>query len=330
MQINIFNGFTLKDICINYVSLEFERYYRGIGSFTLVLNSLDEASKFSIGDYIMLNTDTYIVENIHKFKNADKSIEVEITGNHLKSILQRRVVRAFSFDTTVSYEQASNQLVTENFISSENADRNIENMIVVDSAVQTFPNTTISLEKLSVASMLNTFLSYQQLGYDLMLDIVNKQYVFKVLQPTDKRNSVYFSEMFGNVSECDYYNDITSEKNVCYIFTDDSTQSESIGSGTGIDRKEMFVEGQYNSDLSSNKAVESANVALLETDMYTYRKDYDVGTIVTYFDKTLNISTSKQINSITEYYSDVKEIEINIGDFVPTIFDKILKKMKGA
>ena len=321
MNIYIFNQFTLIDICVSYTSLKLTRYFRGIGSFELELNSLEEAKKFEIGNYITLNTDTYIVENIHKYKSADKTVKVEISGKHLNSILDRRVVRSYVIGTETSYESASEDLVDSNFINATDTNRNISNMAVKVSEKATYPTTAISLEKLSVASMLNKSLSYQQLGYKLSLDTENKRYLFEVLQPSDKRDEVYFSELFGNISECDYYRNVSDEKNVCYVFTE--TETTEIGSAVGLERKEMFVENQYNSELQSNTALESASVVLLQTDMYTYRKDYDVGTIVTFIDKELNISTSKQINSITEYYSNVDEIEIEIGDFIPTIFDKL-------
>ena len=326
MMIYIFNEFVLKDICECYDSLEINREFCGIGSASIVLKSLDEANKFKIGDYLLIDDDSYIVEYIHKYKDSSKVFNFEITAYHVNKILSQRVCEGITITTTKSYEESVQELIETNFINSSNEDRNINNFDVSISRISTMPNSEYTYGYMLVSECLNRVLSACKLGYRVFVDYEQQKYIFEVLHPNDKHDEVIFTEEYGNVDSCDFYNDITEVKNVCISVTDAAVST--YGSGIGIDRKEMLLESEYNYELKDTIERVSATTELLNNGMYTYKKDYDLGDIVTYYDVELSIETVQQIKTIKEYYSSENAIEIILGEYIPNIFDKLKKGMK--
>ncbi len=111
----LYRDFELVEIIAAYVSLEYTLKHRGAGTFTLTLNDGEVAKSFYQNDVLMIDDDAFIIENIHVF--SDNGINTyEISGLHINSLLSRRVISSFTFNTTENYEIQIEKLLNENFI----------------------------------------------------------------------------------------------------------------------------------------------------------------------------------------------------------------------
>lgn len=177
-----------------------------------------------------------------------------------------------------------------------------------------------------------------------------------------------FSRDFENVLEQSYFDSINNYKNTCLIAGAGEGKDRkltSIEEGEGLDRYELYVDAR---DLQETKSIEKKDSAgntiteevsipieeyykiLLQRgkekleeckEIQTfdsrintngnniYKKDYDLGDIVTIVDKKWGLTIDARITEIEEVYEQ-QGLSINVvfGNNIPTIIDKIKQKLK--
>jgi hypothetical protein len=121
-----------------------------------------------------------------------------------------------------------------------------------------------------------------------------------------------------------------------------STPSTTDGAGTSItggnligggSTQEQLTTAQYNQAMLDFAKGQSATFARaisqrgdmdINSKIFKYKTDWDIGDIVTIKDSRLGISTVERVTEIEESYDGgIKTINITVGDFLPTLSDKI-------
>jgi len=284
-----------------YSSLIWTTRYYSPGDFELYLPVNDETlSILKIGNYIHRqdNDRIMIIENIQIMTDVQNGNFVTITGRSAESLLERRIVWGQT-NLNGKAELAIKRLITENIISPELSERKISNF-----KFGTLRNysETIRLQSTgdAVSDVVNQICVANKWGWKVTLD--NKNFIFELYKGTD--NGVIFSPEFDNLINSDYKFDSSKYANVAYVAGEGegiARRKAAIGSSTGIDRREIFVDAR---DISSNDneiteaeyqnlLVQRGNKKLNEQTLketfesevepnmtYEYKKDYDLGDVV--------------------------------------------------
>lgn len=199
-----------------------------------------------------------IIEKIDLKSDTDDGDEFIVAGNSLESILERRIV----WTKTVlsgSLQEGIKKLINEAIISPEIAERKIPNFVFEDSTDTAI--TTLMLSKECEAG---------DNLYDIIKDVCDEYKIcFKVVLNSEKKLTfslyagadrsytqsdnafVMFSPNFENIITSEYSSYRTDYKNVCLVTAsrtkegaeEETEYTEVAGTGEGITRREMHVEG---------------------------------------------------------------------------------------
>lgn len=313
MRLDIFQNFKLQTMIFSYDSFQFRRMFRGAGSFSLTLNDLSDREYLKEDTVIVARNDAWIIENIHGYKNINGEITMELTGRHINSILDRRVVPLFTVNTTESIEAQLYQLITDNFISPDMPERTIAEFELAElKGIEQMATTEYSLENVTVLEILNKVCGYSSLGYRLNYLPEEQKYVFEILEGRYLANDVFFSEEYGNVSEAEVYRESENYKN--------AGLKEGVWSGTasGLDRREVILNADET--LADHSQLISVDGMVLDTEQFVYLEDWDLGDTVSYLDKTLGFFVENPVLEIQETYAKDVDLEVTFGERMPTIF----------
>ena len=342
-QIEIFDSqtFELKDMSYQYESVSVRRKFRGVGSIEMIFNSIAEGDKFSLEDYVVFNGETYIVEDVHKYKTGNGIVKVEVFGSHINRLLEHRVLlpnvaledgkiaKHYQVTSGEYYSDVAVRMVKEcftNLVAPYNTGEWLERVASLDfsaPAKTLKADSTYTIEApVLLTEGLNRVLANKKLGYRVAVDYDNKKRIFEVIEPKEK--DVVFSETFGNINDADFYTNITDEKTKSVYANEDSRKYECKGSNeSGFARKELIHDNNTLEWKTSKKAKTSASFDIVDNNSFKYREDYELGDIVEYYNETFNITTRQQISEVTETYDKVETVAITIGDFIPTIYDRL-------
>ena len=342
-KIEIFDSktFELLDMCFQYDSVKVTRKFRGVGKIEIEFSSMEEGDKFALGNYVLFNGETYIVESVHKYKTANGTVKIEVFGSHINKLLEHRVLmpnialeadeiaKHYQISSGEIYSEVAVRMVKECFtelVAPYNVGEWLERIASLDFSVSgktLRADSPFTLEApILLTEALNNVLSNKKLGYKITVDYDQKKRVFNVFEPVEK--DVVFSEVFGNINDADYYSNIVDEKTKSIFSEQGSLVYECKGSNeSGFDRKELIQLSSADDWKTSYKAKLSASFDIVDNNSFKYGVDYNLGDIVEYFNKTFNITTRQQISEIVETYDRVETVSISIGDFVPTIYDRL-------
>lgn len=300
------------DVIETYKSYIWTTRYFTSGDFELYIPATSKMINMIKQDYYIIREDdptqAMIIKNIQITTSIDEGNFLIVTGPSLKSILGRRIIWQ---QTILSgyVEQCVRRLVNENCVNPSIADRKINNMIlgselgITDTMSIQF--TGDNLEE-AIQGICKTF----SLGYDVMLDLDNKKFIFILYKGTDRSYNqnavpyVVFSNEFENLLKTDYSNNTLEYKNVAKVAGEGegtARKSVTVGNASGLNRYEVFVDAR---DMSTNEGeidlttyngllAERGNEALAETIIkesiegeveanHTYKinEDYFLGDIV--------------------------------------------------
>lgn len=318
MQLFVFKDFLLQTILFEYASFQFRRCFRGAGEFTLTLNGLDEIDNLIEGNIILAQDDAYLIENTHSFSNMKGEKTLEITGRHINCLLERRVQETTAINTTDAIEVQLMALIDANFIHPIIPARKaaeISNKPV--KGIDTKATTAYTLNKMALLELCNRICGNSGLGYRLNYLPEERTIQFEVLQGRDLKDQVFFSEEYANVSEADIYKQSNEYRNV---LCKDGTFT---GDAAGLERREVMIDDTQN--LSDFQRLISVDGAILNTDQFQYRGDWDLGDTVTFIDRTLGFYVENPVLEIVETHGSDKDIDVTFGKRVPTVFEKLKK-----
>lgn len=275
-------NFYLLDNNLNYLqvievyrSLIWTTRYYTAGDFELytpatpaLLNTL-QPGYFIIRDDDL--TQAMIINNFEIKTDVENGDYITVTGKSLKSILGRRII----WGQTVlngNVETMVRKLVTDNAINPTIPARAISRLILGDTIGLT---GTIEAQYTgdNLGETLTAIGQTYGIGYDVLLDLPNKQFKFVLLQGTNRTYSqdtvprVIFSNEYENLLTTDYTYNRDNYKNVALVAGEGegtARKTATIGTASDLNRYELFVDAR---DVSSNNGEISAaeyNNLLLE------------------------------------------------------------------
>lgn len=330
MDINILDSnLELIAIVDTYKSLIWCKRYNDIGALDLQIEATTEnLSIFKKGNYISRNDDEtiYRIEAIELDTNENKDNSLIIGAYDIKKILNQRIVyETENYNTTV--ENVIRGLINKNFINPTDDLRKINNFALKTSKGFTETirmQTTYSNVGEKIIDLCKTY------NYGFKVTLENGILYFDLFKGLDKSIDqttnipVIFSTYFDNLLSSKYELDISEYKNVALVGGEgegvDRIRKE-VGSATGLNRFETFVDSrssrnngeillsEYYEILTEEGKEELSQVtsvsfeAKVDTTQYEYKKDFDLGDIVT-LENEYGIKANVRIVEIIEVWND--------------------------
>lgn len=195
------------------------------------------------------------------------------------------------------------------------------------------------------------------LGWNIRLDTQSKKFVYDVLEgrnlTTDQNMSppVIFSPKFNSLSQLSYTESELNYKNSVYV----AGQGEGVerrvievGSSSGLERHELFVdardveeENRTPQDITNDLIARGSQSLLdygqeqfmegkvVKKSPFIYRRDYDLGDIVTIRNDDWGITMNSRITVIRQSYSaNGEEVELVFDESQPTLIQVLKRALK--
>lgn len=338
----------------DYESLIFIRRHFKVGDFELRININKNTDILQEDNIILVDNDNKKAGIIrHREIALDENGEggeiLLIRGYTLKGVISRRRIvppTGQGYDTQEgSTEHIMKQFVNNNFVNPADIERRIPQVAIApnqnrgqqDKWRGSFEVVSDKLEEIG---------EYSQIGWDVFLDIINKKWVFDVVEGRDLTVNqdilppVIFSVDFDNIKGQSYIDSAINHANVAYAGGQGEEENrliQQIGNVTGFERIETFLDcpsaediteliEEGNRGLEELKKIKTFESQVLDFGSFVYGEDWDLGDIVTVQNRKWNVTMDSRIVEIKEIYeTSGMQVEFTFGDSVPTIIDKIKK-----
>ena len=325
----------------NYKSLILTKSYSGIGSFELHLHENTTHADKLVKENIIFTTPKKAFVILHR-EITSVDGRVIIKGQELKSYLGRFVTIP---PAGHAYHRVNSnaETVIKNYVVHNLAERNITEIIVAinqnrgnNLIYQTrYKNLAEELEKISLTS---------GLGWDIILDIENKKFVFDVVEGKDRTANqsilppAIFSVEYDNVGQQKLIESRSNYRNIAIVGGQGEGADRKIsiiGSATGLDRFEIFVDArdvENEADLperGEQRLAEVQEILSFDSEVLIdrnlrYEEDFALGDLVTVQNVKWNITTNRRIAEVTEIYEGAGfRLEVSFGQGLPTIKEVI-------
>lgn len=254
----------------DYKSLIWTPRYFEPGDFEIYTNASEKTlALLQLDNYVMRPDSDMIgiIETVRIESNPDSGDYIIATGRDLGSILDRRIVWSLTnIEGTV--ENGVRRLLTENFISPELSYRKMQNFVL--GASQGFTETmSAQYGGDNILEIVVNLCKQNGYGFRVILND-EKNFEFQMYRGTDRSYNqtsnpfIVFSPEFENIVSSNYIHDKSTLKNACSVWGEGegfSLKTLAVGSISGLDRREMFVEAM---DITS----ELEDGSILETPEY--------------------------------------------------------------
>ncbi|MEV2580997.1 siphovirus ReqiPepy6 Gp37-like family protein [Paenibacillus larvae] len=361
-------NFNLLGEVDTYTSLQWIRRWHTPGEVELHISpGMQNADKLQ-EDVILFKAsrpeEAAIIKHREISIGEDGAEELIVKGSMLASLIGRRITyppqgRAYDY-INAPIETIIKQLVKHNCVSPADQKRIIPGLICAPDRgrgekiqFQTrYKPLGEEIEKLSLMS---------QMGWEVSLDIENRRYVFDMLTgrnltaDQDVRPPAIFSTAYDNIESQSYTNSAIGYKNIAVVGGQGEGEDRKIvtvGTSTGLNRYEMFVdardvgteeEGKTQTEaeveqmltdrgrekLAEVKRVESLEAKILTQSNLSYRKDYDLGDVVTVLNRQWGLIMNTRITEVAEVYEPSQvRIDVTFGNSIPTLADVIGRKLR--
>lgn len=248
---------TIIDIYESFIWTD--RYYE-CGDFELYTSLRKELLNYLKKDYYIQNLDSdhvMIIEDLLIKTDSEDGAHLTVAGRSLESILTRRIIwgkRAISGNL----QDGIHTLLNECIINPSDPSRKIDNFIFEASDDHAITELTISAQYTgdNLYDVISAICREHGIGFKVTLND-NKQFVFKLYAGADRSYDqmgnpyVVFSPNFENLLNSNYAESKSSYKNVTLVGgqgEDSDRVYVTVGSATGLDRRELFTNA---SDISS-------------------------------------------------------------------------------
>lgn len=365
MEVLIFDrNLVFKGIVEGFISLRYIRKYFERGEFELHCGLTPEALVLLKREniiYIKGDPEAAYIEYVNLKQDEEGKEIIIVKGYFLTGYLDRRIVWGTEIinDTT---EKAMRQLVDHNCINPTDPSRKINNLILGSlKGFNESVNYQVSYSNLSeeVKSLSNI----SSLGHRIKFDAPNKKLIFEVYKGLDRsvnQNTnprAIFSKEFENILAQEFTDSLNNYRNLALIGgmgEGSARKLATVGNAAGLDRFEIFADQRNLSNVDENNVtlsnsayndllIEKGNETLAATKEVltfdstinsnanlTYKKDFDLGDIVTCVSKRWDLVINARITQIEEIYeAKGQSINITFGNNVPTLIDKLKQKMRG-
>lgn len=270
MDLYIMDGLNgVTDVVDNFKSVIWNVQYFDRNDFQLVAPATKEnLNALQMGRYIVRGEDadsgTYKNVMIIESYSLDYDIEngwlITVAGKGLKNIVGQRIVWTQT-NLTGNAEAGLRQIISENIINPSNNDRKISNFIL--SALNNFTDMIeMQLFGENIAEWLVEICKTYGWGWDVYIS--GGKYVFSLYKGTDRTfnqndvDPVIFSPDFDNLLSSSYSFNRSEYQNAALIGGEGegtSQRTATIGTATGLDRYEAYIDG---GSVSSNGEIITA------------------------------------------------------------------------
>lgn len=253
-------SFQAVDAIDTFESFIWTDRYAECGEFEIVTScNLRELALYQQDYYIWSESSEHlmIIEYIEISSDVEDGSKLTITGRSLESILERRIIWGQTI-LTGNLQNGIKTLLNNNVINCSDADRRIPNFIFEDSDDPYITELTIDAQYANenLYDTIKDLCADAKIGFSVTIND-NYQFVFKLYFGEDRsydqedNDYVIFSHRFENIINSNYMNSKKTLKNVCLVGGEGEGSDKkyaTVGSGTGMERRELFVEA---SDISS-------------------------------------------------------------------------------
>ncbi len=336
-----------------FESLMWVRRWSKAGDFQIVLNAHTFGiEKLVKGHIITISPDkTGIIAHIEEdtSESGKANDQILVRGLDLKGLIGKRITVppvGLSHDAlTANVETIMKRYVDVNAVST-NPERIIPNLSIAPDKLRgpSFYYQTRhqelheELEKLSLAS---------NLGWDVLF--TGKGYVFDTPSGSDLsilqsvNSPVIFGVEFDNVGGQKIVTSNLDYRNVAIVAGQGEGAEREvivIGEASGLDRNEVFIDardiedGANLPDRGRQKLFEYTKVDSFETEILTdgpfvYKKDWDLGDIVTIQNAKKTRTVHERIVEVTETHEKGSGFQLRavFGNALPTLIEKIKREL---
>ena len=338
MEIRIYDSeLYFQGVMENQTSLIWNRKYFEAGNFELYTPITEDNLKLmKKGNIIWMrgSDDAGVIEDIKLEESNDKN-EITAKGRFLSSYMDRKLIKGVkNFKGTV--ENAMRELYSDDPIP-----------LVELGELQDFPETVeFQVSYKNLLTYENKLARSGALGFRFKPKFDERKILFEIYKGVDRttaqgiNNRVIFSESYNNLNNAIYRENTQLYKNVAYV-GGEGGKIVVVGDAEGLERREIFVDAK---DIQSDGLSSAEYEALLRTRgeealannrientfecntgadaNFQYKKNYDLGDIVTVKKKKWDIAVNERITEIREIYEfGGRRIEPTFGDALPESID---------
>lgn len=336
-----------------FESLMWVRRWSKAGDFQIVLNAHTFGiEKLVEGHIITIGPDkTGIIAHIEEdtSESGKANDQILVRGLDLKGLIGKRITVppvGLSHDAlNANVETIMKRYVDANAIST-NPERIIPNLSIAPDRFRgpsfyyqtRFQSLTDELEKLSLASNLGWVVLFTGKGYVFDTPSGND---LSILQSVN--SPVIFGVEFDNVGEQKIVTSNLDYRNVAIV----AGQGEGIereiiviGDAAGLNRNEVFIDARDIEDganlpdrgrqkLSEYTKVDSFETEILTDGPFEYKKDWDLGDIVTIQNAKKTRTVHERIMEVTEIHEKGRGFQLRVvfGNALPTLIEKIKREL---
>lgn len=360
-----------------YTSLQINRSHFGVGNIDLRINRYKQhADKLLKGNIIFPENQQHKAffirhREIELDENGKATENWIIKALSLKSITAQRLIYPSpgSIHNSISgdAETVFKHYINTELVNHVDSNRIYENLII---APNLHRGVIISVQSRydNLADKLTEIATLHNIGWDIVLDIENKQFVFDVVEGMDRSVSqsiippATFSTEFETLKAMSYVESDLDYKNVAIVGGVGEGLERKIievGENIGSNRFEIFVDArnvseEIEDEITNEKLPrpeediltdlinegvatlsEHAQEVFLEGQALTnsilkYEKDHDLGDIVTLQNKDWGVTLNTRITAVKEVYEPDKfNIDLTFDNDRPTLISKIKSEMAG-
>jgi hypothetical protein len=323
----------------SYSYLSWVRRYSAVGEFELKC-APENLPLLSLGNVIAKSKDDEagIIETL-LVESVEKEL-ITVRGRFLPVLLESRIIWDME-NLNGDIGGCIGQLLNKQAINPLNPDRAIPKLVYEN--VNIGKNITMQISFKNLLEAVTGITSEAGVG------------IMAVLNGSGTSLSLYlgreqpfvFSREFENLLSQNYTDSIKDFANVAKVAGEgegSARQMIVVGDAAGINRKEIFVDardlafGEYENEEQYLKALEirgyeklyekrrreSFDAVANTNSNLTYRKDFDLGDIVTVKSSLLGISKRLRITEITETYDENGlHVDLIFGDPLPTLSERL-------
>lgn len=358
MELYVFNKeLNFQGILEGFFSLRWIRRYSKCGAFELHCSLTHQTlGLLKRGNILWKNDDQEAgyIEYRNISLNTQKEEELTVKGKFITGYLGRRIIWGTEI-LNMTAESAIRALVNDNAINPIDPNRIIPLLQLGDlkGYIQAVDKQTSYGNLLEEVA---TIATAGELGYRTILDIANKKLAFDIYEGIDRTAGqpvnapAIFSQEFENILEQEYTDSLNNYRNLALVGgvgEGPARKLVAVGSGTGLDRFEIFVDQRSLSNeidgvamtddeyealliqkgletLAEKKEIQTFGSKINLNSNLKYKIDFDLGDKVTCTSKKWGVTIDTRITEIEEVYEDNGfDVNVTFGNNVPTLIDRI-------
>lgn len=359
-----------------YTSLLFSRSWQGTGEFELhaagPLNPLFLAES----NFIMLDNNGRRAGIIRSVEQTDggSGMETMIRGQTLNGIACQRYTLPLEGEANGGYDTVPALLspadtpapvpaetilktYAQRHLSSPlDPKRKIPVLTVAKDLGRGAKSTWISRYE-QLDSVFQLVSEYTDIGWEIYIDLENKQLVFDVIPGVDRsgqqsgNSQVFFSLDYESVQTLAYSRDVTTFKNLAYAGGTGEGPSRLVLKVTneaeepqGLERFETFLdcggleltetstalslESEGKHKLQDYPKTESLTATIAQGGSFLYLRQWDLGDLVTVIDRNMGVAYDTRVSGVEERYEAGSiGIDVTFGE-APKHLDRIIRSIK--